>query len=265
MDMRFVDLVENNVQFRIVYRNNIAVSGTAPAQIPASTQIVYKPARAGDRHYRIFLNDPAGSQVINSTVMQDGTTTLEAGKNYTFLLWGYADPTGPGRPAGAPAMQLTIIPEDVPDPGANVALRVINATPTAIDVRKYSSTGTPPVAADWANVPPQTVSAYITVAPDTLRFNVQPAGGGVALFTDPRALVGCPANDGTMPFVACQVIVGPVDPLPGTTIAGSAVTLIVFPRSVAGTPAPQSTSAPSYAVTQPSFMWDRRPPRPPGI
>jgi hypothetical protein len=265
MDFRFVDIVENNVQFRIVYRNTIAVSGTGAAAVFASAQIQYKPAQAGSRHYRIFLNDPAGSQVINSTVIKDGTTTLEAGKNYTFLLWGYASPTGPGRPAGAPAMKLDIIEESVADPGAQVALRVINATKDPIDVRRYVSTGTAPATATWANVAGQSIATYQTVAPDTFQFNVQPAGGGAALFADSRAMIGCPANDGKSgTFLPCQGIVGPVDALPGTTVAGSAVTMIVFPRSVAGTPAPQTTSAPSYATPQPSFMWDRRPPRPPG-
>jgi uncharacterized protein DUF4397 len=250
MDFRFVDVVENSAHFRIAFRNNPVTTGTGATAITASTQIQYKPAQEGQRHFRIFLNDTA--QSVASTVMKDSTITVVAGKNYTVLLWGYANPTGPNRPAGAPAMKLTVIEESVPDPGAQVALRVINATGDAVDVREYSSSGTPPAAPTWAAVPPISASAYVTTPPDTLRFNVLPAGGGTALFADARALVGA---------AALLAPPGPTDAAPGTTVAGSALTAIIFPRSVAGTKAPQVTG---FGVPAISFMWDRRPARPPG-
>jgi Domain of unknown function (DUF4397) len=183
---------------------------------------------------------------VASIVVAERTVTLEAGKNYTALLWGNAR-------GGTNAMRLDFFEEDVPDPGNQVALRVINATEGAIDVRHYRYTATAPATPTWANVAPLSRSAYVTVAPDTFRFNVRAAGGTTAMFADFRALVGAAAVTGQP---------GPFDALPGTAVAGSAVTAIVFPRSVAGSRAPQTTAFQSPAIT---FIWDRRPPRPSGI
>ena len=49
--------------------------------------------------------------------------------------------------------------------------------------------------------------------------------------------------------------------LPGSTIAGTALSAIIFPRSVAGSQAPQTAA---FAAPSVSFVWDRRPPRVPG-
>ena len=233
LDMRFVDLAESNSHFRIAFRNNVVTT----AGVPASTQIQYKNTRAGNRHFRIFLDDTI--QTIAQTVLKDSTVNLEAGKLYTFLLWGNSKSTGADR------MRLTVIEESVADPGANVALRVINTTGSPIDASQYASTGTVPTSPTWANVAPYSISTYVTAAPGQKRFNVRPAGGGAALFTDALALIGAPATVD-------------IEALPGTTVAGSAVTAIVFPRSVAGTRAPQGGAFGSPAI---SFMWDRRPPR----
>jgi hypothetical protein len=233
LDLRFVDLPESNSHFRISFRNNVVTT----SGVPASTQIQYKNTRAGQRHFRIFLDDTIST--IAQTVLKDSTVTIEAGKLYTFLLWGNA------RSSGADKMRLTIIDESVADPGANVALRVINATESAIDVSHYASTETVPGTPTWANVEPYSISTYATAPPSQKRFNVAAAGGGAALFTDPLALIGAPATVD-------------VEALPGTTVAGSAVTAIVFPRSVDGSLAPQTAA---FDVPAVSFMWDRRPPR----
>jgi hypothetical protein len=255
MDMRFIDIIENNPHFNIAYRNNVVISPTGATGVPASTFIQFKGARAGSRDFRIFMNGncttTACDQSYASTIVKDTTVDLTQGVNYTALLWGYANPTGPSRPAGAPPMRLDFFEESVADPGAGqVALRVINATPSAIDVRFYADGDAPPAAASWANVPALSVSSYIVVPADQYWYNVQPAGGGAALFADRRALLGADAVTGPP---------GPFDAQPGTTVAGSAVTGIIFPRTVAGSQAP-SVTTPSI-----SFMWDRRPPRPAGI
>jgi len=184
-------------------------------------------------------------------VLKDSTITLEADHRYTVLLWGNA------RSTGSDAMRLTVIDETVPDPGAKIALRVINTTGSALDVSEYPTTGTMPGTPTWANVAPYSISTYITTDPAQIKYNVQPAGGGTALFADALALIGQPI--GTQ-VSGCTVGVD-CDVLPGTTVKGSAVTAIIFPRSVAGSKAPQSTSGVSFAVPVASFMWDRRPPR----
>jgi hypothetical protein len=155
------------------------------------------------------------------------------------MLWGYA------RSTGADKMKLSVWEEAVADPGTNIALRVINTTNAPIDVRQYLATGTVPATATWAAVPPLTASTYVTTAPNQVRFNVQPSGGGTALFSDALALIG---TAGTVDAEA----------IPGTSVAGSAITAIIFPRSVAGSKAPQATA---FNVPAVSFMWDRRPPR----
>jgi len=242
LDFRFVDIVENSDAFRITYRNTPSTSGA----VVAAAQIQYKPAAPGARHFRIFLSDSL--MTAASITLKDSSATLEAGHNYTFLLWGNA------RSSGSDKMRLTVIDETVADPGQQVALRVINATGAPIDVRQYPATGTVPAAADWANVGAYSVSTYKLVAPAPIKFNLQPSGGGTALFTDPQAIVGeavgttsgATTGGGCTVGLDCNVI-------PGTAVAGSAVTLIVFPRSVAGSKASNFTTPGAVS------MWDRRP------
>ncbi len=241
LDFRFVDITESDAQFRIAFRDNPAVTAVDTSiGVTASTQVEYKNAQAGLRHFRVFLSDSL--QAIASTVLVDSTLNLEAGKNYTVIMWGGA------RTGSVPAMRLSVIEESVADPGAQVALRVINTTGAAIDVGEYPRTGTPPVTPTWAAVPALTASSYVVTAPGMIKYNVQPAGGGTPLFADVLALVGVPSTVD-------------IEALPGTTVAGSAITLIVFPRSVAASRAPQTAA---FQVPAGSFIWDRRPPRPAG-
>lgn len=91
IDFRFVDLVENNAQYNIAFRNNIVTSGG----IPASTQIEYKNTLAGDRHFRIFLDDTltavasqrVGCAAAATTCIGDSTMKVENGHRYTAILW----------------------------------------------------------------------------------------------------------------------------------------------------------------------------------
>lgn len=254
LDFRFIDQVENNAIFSIAYRNNIVTSGG----VPASTQIYFKNARAGARHFKIFLSDT--TPAVASTFLIDQTNTLEAGKNYTFLLWGYSNALL--KPAGAPAMSLTVIEETGASPGSGqVALRTINASEVALDVAAYP--GASPTTADylWANIQPKTVGGYSNVTAGTFKFNVKNQNAVVGagtnyVATDATALLGNPpSSSGVTPCGGSGQPQCDLDATPGTTQAGSAVTAIVFPRSVAGTKATQFTTP---AIT---FIWDKRPPR----
>ena len=243
LDFRFVDLVENSAAFGITFRNNpLTASG-----VTASSLIQYKAAQAGARHFRIFLNDTI--QTVAPTVLKDSTANLEAGHDYTFLLWGNARST-----SGAGKMELKVLDENVADPGSNVALRVINTTGSAIDVSYYNQGSTVPTTPAWANVGPYSISSYKTVSPNKIMFHVTPAGGTTTLFSDALAIIGEPVGTSTN---GCTVGVD-CDVTPGTTVPGSAVTLIVFPASVAGAKTPQTTA---FKVPASSFMWDRRPPK----
>jgi hypothetical protein len=241
LDFRFIDKVENSAAFRVPFRNSPQTSGG----VTASALIQYKPAEAGQRHYKVFLDDTLQSAA--TIVLKDSTVNLESGHNYTFLLWGNA------RSGGTDKMRMTVIDENVPDPTTNVALRVINATGSAIDVRQYTGT-TVPAATTWPNVAAYTISAYVTASPNQIRYNVQPAGGGTTLFADALALIGQPVGTPTTTTGGCTVGLD-CEAIPGTTAPGSAVTLIVFPRSVVG------SRAASFTTPGGSFMWDRRPTR----
>lgn len=239
-DMRFVDELESNAHFRQGFRNAPATT----SGVTAATGVQYKPTAAGQRRFRIFLSDTIQSAA--STVIADTTVTIVAGSNYSAILMGYA------RTGSTPSMRLLFIEENVADPGANVAVRVINTTGSAIDVRQYpvTSPATPlPGAPTWANVPAMSVSTYVTAAPNQIRFNVQPAGGGATLFAEALTLVGQAAFSTAGPTGRLDI-----EALPGTTVAGSAVTYIVFPPSVAGSRAASFTTAGGVSV------WDRRPP-----
>ena len=241
MDLRFIDIVENSAHYQIGFRDGPATS----AGVTGSAQIEYKNTRAGSRHFRIFLNGTTAA--IASTVLEDTTVTLEAGKVYTAIMQGTARTGG---------MNLVVYEEVVADPAANVALRVINTTASAIDVRTYPASGAAPAAPTWAAVAPYSRSSFVTAAPAQMKYNVVAAGGVTALVPDALALIGAPASSsaGTSTL--------DIEGLPGTTQAGSSVTAIIFPASVAGSNAPQAPAA--FTKTGMTFMWDRRPPRPAG-
>src|SRR5206468_166058 len=124
---------------------------------------------------------------------------------------------------------------------ANVALRVINATGSAITASAFLTSAGAPATATWPTVAPYSVSSFVTGPPGAYSYTV--TGGATVSGT---AMPGAPGNGAD------------VQSLPGTTVAGSAVTGIVFPASVAGSRAPQGGV---FANPQLSFMWDRRPPR----
>lgn len=222
IDFRPVDIVENTNFYSVGFRS--------------TTLLYYKAARAGSRHFRIFMSGTTSA--VASIVVKDTTVTLEAGRKYTFLLWGFA------RTGSLPAMKLTVLDDNPADPGTQVGLRVINAASGlgALDVRQYPATGTSPGAATWGGVAELSASSYMATPVGSIKYNVQPAGGGTPLFADATALAGSPATVD-------------LEATPGTTIAGSAVTGIVVPRSVAG-----STAA-NFTTPGIIFVWDRRPPR----
>ena len=232
LDMLFVDRVENNNQFRVTFRNGPATTGG----VTASALTQFKNARAGSRQFRIFLDDTL--QNIASVVLKDTTVVIEAGKTYTALLMGEAR---------LGTMRLMFFEDTPADPGAQVALRVINTTNAAIDGRAYVNGGTAPATATWASVPAYSVSSFVNFAPATYKYNIRAAGSATNMFTDVTALAGADAN----------LLVG-LDPLPGTTQAGSAVSLVVYPRSTAGARTPQTSA---FTVPAGVNHWDRRPPR----
>lgn len=251
LDFRFVDIVESNAHFRISYRNSPATTGG----ITASTTVQYKAARAGNRQFRIFYNDTIPA--VASTVLKDSTITLVAGSNYTVLLWGYVNPTGAGRPVGAAALKLSVIEETVPatfDPATQVALRVINASTGAVDASYYPTTGTAPGTTIQNNIAAccdvaTSISAWAVTTPDRYRFFVRPTGVTTFALVDGLALVGAAAVTGPP---------GPFDAAPGTTIAGSTVTAILYPQGIAPAPTFNISTGATNVLTGTSTGYGRQ-------
>lgn len=240
LDFRFVDIVENTTAFRVPFRN----APTTTAGVTAMTAVQYRAAAVGSRHFVIFLDDTI--QAIASTKLKDSTLTLEAGKNYTVILWGAAR---------AGQMRVRVIDETIADPGpGKVALRVINAGDVAIEASQYVTGGVLPASPTWANVAPYAVSSFVTADTGSKSYNVRAAGTTTSLIgADLTALLGAPATSSAGAAGKLDI-----EPIPGTRVAGSAVTLVVFPRSTAGARTPQTAA---FQVPAGAFTWDRRPPR----
>ncbi len=252
-DLRFIDIVESNAQFRITFRNSpnqTVASGTTDTLVVGSS-IQFKDARAGSRHFRIFLSDTL--QSIASVVVFDTTANLVADHNYSVIIWG----NGRSAKGAADAMHVSILDEAPADPASNVGLRVINATSAAIDARAYARGSAVPSTPTWANVAAYSASSWVNQPPGTIDYNIRAAGGSTAMFTDRQALPGTAAFSSAGAGGKLDI-----DASPGTTVAGSATTMIVFPRSVAGARTPQTAA---FTISNVITMWDRRPPRPPGV
>src|SRR5437763_2590326 len=83
MDLRWMDLVENNELYRIGFRNGPSSSSPFVSQLAQ-----YRPAQAGSRHFKIFFDDTLASVATVSVV--DTTVTLAGNVNYTEMRWGNA-------------------------------------------------------------------------------------------------------------------------------------------------------------------------------
>jgi hypothetical protein len=261
LDFRFVDLLESNAHFRITFRNTPSAN-TAPAT-DVSTAIQYKGAREGSRHFKVFLDDTLSAAAM--TVLSDMTVNLVRGHNYTAMLWGNgrsASTTLAG--SGGDKMALSFWEEDVTvtTPG-KVKLRVINTTSGALDVWAYTG-GTAPATATWPNVAGYSRSPYVEVdSATTYTYQVRTAGAGTNLFASRTAMQGqvatCsgrPTNEYTATNPSGCPINQPADipSAPGTRVAGSAISGIVFPQSVAG------SRAAFFGAPGLTFTWDLRPP-----
>jgi hypothetical protein len=247
LDFRFVDKVENNAQPGILVRNS-PVSGDTPTWI-GSTKLEYKNAAAGARYFKIFLSDTnqtvastvlnkGGVATTNTVLSNDTTLNLVAGKNYTVIMYGEA------RTGSANGLHLMAFEEAQGDPGVGkAAIRIINMTPTTINATANATTGGA-LLGTFAGVTAYSVSAYNVIDTTTVTYNV--TGAGITGTLSGVAMLGIP-NTVDQPAV------------PGTRIAGSAVTGIVWPRTVAGAATVPQTAA--FNAPLMSFIWDRRPPK----
>jgi hypothetical protein len=227
VDFRFVDFLEYSpFALQLTYRGFTPYQGTAP----------------GSRDLRVFTN-PGGSPTIDqvTNVLWSEALTFEEGKYYTIAAVGYS------RDGSTPALVLEVYEDPVPDPGDNVAYRVVNLA-SGLGALNVSMTATSsaaiPGTPDFPNVDYLAPTDYKTVAPGAQWFRVQQTTSATEIVSGngrqaPAGSAGDPLNNLTT--------------IGGSGQAGSAITAYVFPRSVSGSKAPNVT-APSVI-----FVVDKHP------
>ena len=196
----------------------------------------HQPVEAKARHIRVFPNsaDPA----VTSAFMVDTTITFAANQRYTLLLVRET-PTH---------VHFIVIDDNAPAPAAGqIAIRAVNAaTAGAIDAYVVDTTNTaiPAGTPTAANVAPLTASAYVGRAAARAAMRVTAAGSATVTATQ----AGPPSTNTATPSGE--------NPQAGVYYAGSGFSVYYFPRSVAGTSAPQTA-----AFQVPGIVWfvDRNP------
>lgn len=230
MDFRFVDYLEYSpFAIQLAFKGFTPYQGTAP----------------GSRHLKVFSN-PGGSPTLDvvTQVLRDEQLTFEANKYYTIVAVGFS------RTGQTPGLVLQVYEDAIPDAGSNVAYRVVNlATGLGAVNVSLTATGTAaiPGTADFANVAFLGQSAYITKATGAQWFRVQQTSSATEIVSGngrqaPAGAAGDPLNQLTT--------------IGGSGQAGSVVTAFIYPRSVAGSRAPQGSANAAPAVL---FIVDKHP------
>ena len=227
VDFRFIDLVEYSpFAVQLPYRSFTPYQGTAP----------------GARHLKVFTN-PGGTATqipfVTGTLV-DETPTFEAGKYYTLVAVGFS------RTGSTPTVKLQVYEDVIPDAGSNVAFRVVNLGSGlgSVNVGVTAASGDPiPGTPTFSNVAYLGASAYVT----------RPAGNAWFRVTDGTAAEIVAGNGRQAPVGLAGDPLNNLTTVGGSGQAGSVVTAFVFPRSVAGSTAPN--------VTTPSlvFIVDKHP------
>ena len=227
VDFRFIDLLEYSpFAVQLTYRSFTPYQGTAP----------------GARHLRVFTNPGGNNSTIPivTGVLLDESPSFEAGKYYTIVAVGYA------RTTGTPRIKLQVYEDPIPDPGSNVAFRVVNLATGlgSINVGVTAASADPIPTPTFSNVAYLGASAYVTRAPGNAWFRVQQTSAATEIVAGngrqaPVGAAGDPLNNLTT--------------IGGSGQAGSVVTAYVFPPTVTGSTAP-SVTAPSIV-----FIVDKHP------
>jgi len=193
----------------------------------------YQPIEAKARHVRLF---PTSTNInIAQTVLLDTTITVEANKRVTWLLTGSA--------RNKASLKIVVMNDDATaPPSGQISVRVVNASSGAVNgylVTNATDAIADPAAA--ANVGVLGQSAYVNRA----------AGNAALRVTD----VGSTTVNATAAGPTAAVITG-ANPAAGVNSAGTKFSVFYFPRSVAGSGAPQTA-----AFLVPAAVWlvDRNP------
>lgn len=215
-DWRFVDAVEGSPTVQALTFRGI---------FPGAS---YQSATPGSRHLRIFQSalDPTFADPMKttpnivSTVFVDSTFTLTAGTHYTIVAVGSLR---------AKTAKLLILTDNYTDPGASVAVRVVNVTSGALDVYGSATGGssTLPSSPLVSALGSLAASTWATMTPGALALRANATGSKTL-----PAMVDATAPAG----VAADKVLN-LTAIGGSTIAGSAFTAFIFPPAVTGSPA----------------------------
>ena len=217
VDIRMVDQVE--------WSASSVANNTSCCGLPFRTGTIHWPTEAKARHIRVFPTD--SSLAVTTTILHDTTITIEANKNVTLMLVG-------SRAAGGKVSFVMIDDHPGAVPSTQVATRVVNAsstgqTPSTAAAYITATTTSPlPATPTFATIAPRSASPYVLRPTGSFAFQATPAGDNTTVWTA-AAPAGAPA-DGLIGVTA------------GANGGGSAFSAYLFPRSVAGTGAPQAAA-----------------------
>lgn len=228
LDFRVVDIVSNAGFFDANFRDG---------------NMFYTGIEAGGREIRVFLSSTNPS--IASQVVWDSTLNLTAATNYTLIQTGFA------RTGQSPARAAWVLTDNPAAPGAgNIGLRVVHAGAGmgSVDVNvTHHATDTLPDT-PLVSVGYATTSGYLTlpvdaVAADSSRVVITAAGTKTPVLATVKLPAGLAGTATT-------------DPIAGARVAGSVLSAVIVPPSVAGSAAPQTAP---FLVPTAVFLVDRRP------
>lgn len=227
LDYRFVDVVTNAGMYLAPFRTLQAHHQTLPA---------------GEHTFRVFLNNGSGDPAILSTVVHEQTFTYAEDVSYTVVHSGFM------RAGSTPAATVTVQQDNPAVPAAGrVGLRVMHlgAGMGPVDVfvgTNSTADQTPAATPTWTSVSYGQSTAYVEMDTAALRVAVTaPATTTPLLVSNTAAPAGSHASETSSAIT-------------GVRIAGSVLTVVILPPSVAGSMAPAGFTTPAFA-----FLNDRRP------
>lgn len=221
VDIRMVDQVEWSAS---------SVSNSSNYGLPFRAGTIHWPTEAKARHIRVFPTD--SNITVTSQILHDTTITIEANKNVTLMLVG-------SRVSGG--LRFVMIDDTPPAlSGSQIAVRMVNAsgpgsaTATSNGYVVATATTALPGSPTFGSIGAYGTSSYLVRDTANFAFRATPASDASTIFSA-TAPAGAPAENGIAATAGAR---GP----------GSALSAYVFPRSVAGTAAPQSAAFQSPAV-----------------
>jgi hypothetical protein len=237
--VRFVNAVPDTMQLDYRFVDFATNAGMYDANF-RKVQEQYISILAGEHTLRVFLSD--SEVTVAQMAVNETTFNFVEGSQYTFVHYGYM------RSGQSPAAAVSVVEDSPPTPAAGrVAVRALNLASGlgAVDVFVgTTTTGLPSATATWASVAFGAFTPYVELDTAAYRVAATAAGTTTPLLVGNTAAPAGLAAGGTASAIA------------GVKMAGSALTIVVFPRSVAGSRAPQTTAFQSPSV---AFLNDRRP------